>query len=420
MLLCSINEIESGMVVAATVRHPSRPEMELVSPGLILDRDLIDRLKRFEVLKMWVDHDATHDLDKKLEVSASPARQAVFKQLQESFRHASASTISSADIAAYRQTVMDLVCELTSNRDLVPLAERLANSSGDLFAHCASVAYLSVLVALELETYVIKQRQTLNTDHARDLAALGIGAMLHDIGKLAGEDKSANELSVLDAEELIEQQPGLEPDGVKAKVLAACARAYRGHTLLGYRMLEHARAPASARQIVLGHHQRWDGSGFPDMGEVTGNRIKGTQAEGKIHIFSRIVGAANVLERLLRDASGTQRPVIAALHAFGSDRFDGWFDPVVRDTVLRKIPPFSVGSQVRLSDGRAAVVLEPNPVQPCMPTVRILEDDVDRAEVIELNQNQGLTIVSCAGEDVEPYLFFLKEEQPLAARLVFT
>jgi len=414
MLLCSVNEIEPGMFVAAGVRHPARPETELVARGLELDGDMIRRLQNFGVSRIWVDHDATRDLDSKLAVDASPARRAVLDKLKESFREASAATISAADLVGYRQSVMDLVCELTSNRGLAPLAERLASGSGTMFEHSASVAYLSVLVALELETYIVKQRGKLDADHARDITALGIGAMLHDIGKLTADAPSTRVLDVRHMEQLTSQRDGSDADqDIKAELCDYCE-----HAVLGYRMLESARAPASARQVVLGHHQRWDGQGFPDMSKVTGGRIEGAQQGEKIHIFSRIVGAVDLLEHLMRDASGNERPVIAALHEFHSSKYDGWFDPVIRDTVLRKVPPFAVGSRVRLSDGRAAVILEPNPVQPCMPIVRVLENDVESAQVIELADQSDLMIVVCAGEAVEQYLFFLPEEEPLAKRIM--
>ena len=415
MLLCSVNEIEPGMHVAASVRHPARPDMELVARGLELDDALIRRLQGFGVPRIWVDHDATRDLDNKLCVDASPARRAVLEKLQASFRAASAGTISSVEVAGYRQTIMDLVCELTSHRGLAPLAERLAGSPGSMFEHCASVAYLSILVALELETYIVNQRGKLDVENARDLTALGIGAMLHDIGKLAIDQPKAAGIDARLIDQL--EQAGETPED-RAR-FRSLLDAYRQHPVLGYQMLESARAPASARQVVLGHHQRWDGGGFPDMSKVTGGRIEGTQKGEKIHIFSRIVAAADLLEHLMRDASGKQRPVIAALHAFRSPKFDGWFDPVVQDTVLRKVPPFAVGSQVRLSDGRAGVVLEPNPVQPCMPVVRLLAGDVDSAEVLTLSGQSQLMIVSCAGENVEPYLFFVPEQEPLAKRFMF-
>src|SRR5262249_37883776 len=142
---------------------------------------------------------------------------------------------------------------------------------------------------------------------------------------------------------------------------------YDRHTLDGYKMLRLSRGAASVTQAALNHHQRFDGSGWPDMAVATQNRRSGTQSGRQIHIFTRIVAAANVLDNLMRSATGDRLPPAAALHAFASSRFDGWFDPVVRRAALRRIPPFAVGSQVKLSDGRKAVVIAPSMENPCRP-----------------------------------------------------
>lgn len=417
MLLCGIDDIKAGMTVVASVMHPDRPETELINPGVELDARMLSRLKDLGVDRVWIDHDAAQDLDKQVKLGPSPAHQAVYEKLKASIRDNSARTISAGTMLAYRQAVSNLVCELMGSPALATLAERMSHcNEGDLFRHGANVAYLSVLIGLQMETYIVKQRSKLATEHAKDLTALGIGAMLHDIGKLGEPSAEARDLNALSAHR---RQHAMDPNDVPAvESFKPVLRDYQNHPAIGYRLLEAANAPASARQVVLTHHQHWDGDGFPEMEHVTRGRKQGTQSGEQIHIFSRIVCAADLLDHLLSEADAAGRPAIAALSAFNDRAFENWMDPVIRDAVLRTVPPFPVASHVRLSDGRAAVVIAPNPTQPCLPTLRLLDDTGGAAaEPLALAEHRDLAITHLTGEPVGEHIFLLAEDAPMAKKL---
>jgi hypothetical protein len=183
---------------------------------------------------------------------------------------------------------------------------------------------------------------------------------------------------------------------------------YDAHTLAGRELLENANALARVTHTVLNHHQRFDGGGWPDMTRLTAGRATGPLRGKRIHIYARVVSAANVLDNLLRDAEG-RRPPAAALHDFASPRFDGWFDPVIRRAVLLRVPPFAVGTDVRLSDGRRAVVVAPStvPHEPCRPVVRILSGArrPQDADTQNLAEAPGVFITHALGVEVAPYLY---------------
>jgi HD-GYP domain-containing protein (c-di-GMP phosphodiesterase class II) len=292
-----------------------------------------------------------------------------------------------------------MVCLLIGDGKYASMSDALFGSAG-LAGHSTNVAYLSILIGLELQVYIIKERPRLAAVHANDMGLLGLAGMLHDIGKTQGAPVEHHEVHGGDG----------HPEG------------YDQHTLLGYHMLRSGRASASVTQVALNHHQRFDGTGWPDMALVTGHRRQGAQAGHDIHVFGRIVGAANVLDNLLRTAAGGRVPPVAALHAFASGRFDGWFDPVVRRAALRRVPPFAVGSEVVLSDGRRAIVVAPNLVSPCRPTVRVREPGARTPDspdpTLELQQRPELSITHFLGIDVAKWLYTVppleasKETQP--------
>jgi HD-GYP domain-containing protein (c-di-GMP phosphodiesterase class II) len=382
------------MAVGGSVVHPRRPETELLRPGAILEGPMIERLRRIGVPEVWVHHDATDDLDAAVAPDLSRAQTTVYRKLKKDFGRMASATISTARVHDYRLAITDLVFRLISSRKYAHLSHALINERDRSFAHGANVAFLSLLVGLEIETYVVRQRPRLAPEHARDVVPLGLGAMLHDLGKmkLEGPAKQHHEI----------HPPPDDSDTGKA---------YRDHPELGYDMLVECRMPATARQIVLNHHQRFDGSGWPDLTTLTRGRQEGPQEEQKIHIFSRIVAAANVLDNLMHHPGEEPPPTVAALREFAGSRFDGWFDPVVRDLVIRRIPPFPIGALVRLSDGGRAVVVRPSFDQPCRPVVRLLADSgrpaAKEQPTIDLEAGSDLHIVECAGQQVERHLFEL-------------
>ena len=178
MLLCGIGDLEPGMKVGATVIHPRRPELNLLRPGVDLDAEMIRQLPRLGVSELWIEHDATNDLDAAVAPKLTQLQTEVYLQLRGDIAKLARVTVSTAQIQSYRRTISELVLELTASGKYARLSRQLLDDPGDLFVHGANVAFLSTLVGLELQSYVIRQRPRLPIQHARDIVPLGLGAML--------------------------------------------------------------------------------------------------------------------------------------------------------------------------------------------------------------------------------------------------
>jgi putative two-component system response regulator len=99
---------------------------------------------------------------------------------------------------------------------------------------------------------------------AADVQTLYRGAFLHDIGMLAIPDAVLNKRS------------GLEPDEYER---------VKSHTILGDRLCGNLRSMHAVRPIVRSHHERLDGSGYPDG-------LRGDD----IPLVAQIVGVIDVYE----------------------------------------------------------------------------------------------------------------------------
>lgn len=103
------------------------------------------------------------------------------------------------------------------------------------------------------------------------VADLRLGAVLHDLGNLGIEDAVLNKVGRLTPEERVKME---------------------AHTRLGATLVEGIDALVPAIPVILYHHERWDGSGYP-------KRLLG----GDTPIEARIVAIADAYDAMVSTRS---------------------------------------------------------------------------------------------------------------------
>jgi putative nucleotidyltransferase with HDIG domain len=241
---------------------------------------------------------------------------------------------------------------------------------------------------MKLDRYLIDQRRHKSAWEAKDLHLLGLGCLLHDIGKMRVPQEILYKPSRLTPAETLTMQR---------------------HTTLGYQMVKRS-VPASAAEVVLNHHQRFDGSGYPArMDRATGEALPALAGK-QIPVFSRIAILADVY-----DAATTTRyyseakPPVQVLHEMRT-RCRGFFDPVVEEAFCRTVPAFPIGQVVTLSNGVEAAVVDFNAEFPVRPKVQCLRAsdgerfDYPSLEEIDLALYDDLSVVAVDGCDVRQFV----------------
>ena len=124
-------------------------------------------------------------------------------------------------------------------------------------------------------------------------------AMLHDVGKVAVSDR------------ILRKRRSLSTDEHRAMQL---------HTIYGARLFTHpdSACDQAARDVALGHHERWDGTGYPGhIVDLYGRRVRaGRPKRGtEIPIMARIVAVADTYDALIsRRAHKQPWPEHRAIH----------------------------------------------------------------------------------------------------------
>lgn len=385
MLILPIEQAEPGMRLVMTVTHPEQPDQELLKPGFVLDKAVLERLRKLGVPFVYVDYPDLADLDRHLLPYLSPARQRIYSHVKNTIAAVQKTARPTVTFPDYYAATRDLVIMLLSNGELPIYMDLLSETGSDAVRHSTTVAHLAVTIGIRMEQYIVQQRSRLPARHAREVVNLGVAGMLHDIGKAklgAG----------------LQEHTGLNPpQDPKLR------EEWESHPQVGADMLRHG-VESSAVAAVLQHHQHYDESGFPPL--VRRGKPDGLLAGDHIHVFGRIILAADLYDRLALAADGKRRrPPIEILHLMRSQHGQ-WLDPVILKTLPKVIPPLPPGSRLTLSDGTHAVVTVVDPERPYCPTVRRLDADHLKltGDPITLTPDLPVSIRACGGANVEPIL----------------
>jgi HD-GYP domain-containing protein (c-di-GMP phosphodiesterase class II) len=135
-------------------------------------------------------------------------------------------------------------------------------------------------------------------------------------------------------------------------------------------MLDGSRWSPLVKAVVLRHHERWNGSGYPDG-----------RAGEDIHQMARTAAVADVYdaitsERLYAPARPAHEGVKTVVDGSGT-----LFDPTVVDAFCQVVAPFPAGTEVELCDGRRGLVARVHEEALDRPEVRLIDTRGDGEEV---------------------------------------
>lgn len=223
------------------------------------------------------------------------------------------------------------------------LAVRLVNHNGAdrAAAHALNVSVISLLMGRALG---------LAED---DLLDLGLGALLHDIGKLDMPERLRHAQSGFSAAEL---------------------NAYRDHVAQGVAQGQRMALSAGALDVLAQHHEHADGSGFP-----------AGLGSDRLSAAARIVAIVNRYDNLCNPSARvpalTPHEAVSTLFAQSRSRFDAG----ILGAFIRMMGVYPAGSLVQLTDDRYALVMAVNSSRPLKPRVLVHDSHTPRSEALLLN-----------------------------------
>jgi len=266
--------------------------------------------------------------------------------------------------------------------DAMPLVEEISKSvsrnpgavislarlkTKDDYTYMHSVAVCALMVALARQLGLDEQQ----TKQA------GMAGLLHDIGKMMIPMEILNKPGKLTDDEFL---------------------AVKSHPEEGHRMLLEGRGVDEvALDVCLHHHEKIDGSGYPEG-------LAGEQ----ISQFARMAAICDVY-----DAITSNRPYKSGWDPAESlKKMAEWskshFDPMIFQSFVKSLGIYPIGSLVRLESGRLGVVVDQSPKSLLTPLVKVFFSTKSNMritpEVVDLAQKGCLDKI-VTREDPEKWKF---------------
>jgi HD-GYP domain-containing protein (c-di-GMP phosphodiesterase class II) len=264
----------------------------------------------------------------------------------------SGKPLSPEAVDSLQDVVQRLLRQVMTSEGVALALADLSSADAYTFQHSIDVTALGLLIGqryFRQHGWVDYRGERHFTRLDERLSSLGLGLLLHDIGKLVIPDAILHKPGKLTPEEW---------------------RVMKSHPRAGVDMLDGSQWSPLVKAIVLRHHERWDGSGYPD-GKV------GEQ----IHQMARIAAVADVYDAITSDRSyAPARPPQEGVRAI-TDGSGTLFDPDVVGTFSAVVAPFPPGSPIELNEERRGVVVSVPDHALDRPVVRILEGPGAQSEV---------------------------------------
>lgn len=364
MRLVSLRQVRPGMKLGRTVF--TEDGKVLLGSGMVLTERLISGLVRSQIDSIYIDDPRTEGIEVE-DVIRPQTRQIAVETIEKTFRQITNSNKLARKISLiemglhFQRAFSSILDDLLQNKQMIGHLATISTHSPSMYHHSVNVAVLATAVGMSLGYN--RQR----------LMELGIGAMLHDIGKLH-----------LPEEMLKKQDRWSEEEREIAKQ----------HTMHGFNLLrkQHDISLLSAH-VCLQHHERLDGSGYPQG-------LHGKQ----IHEYAQIVGIADIYDSLTSPRPWRKRymPQDALEFLLGSGGH--LFEHTLVNAFIKHIAVFPIGSSVVLNTGEVGVVSRVDPDYSHRPTVRIIKDgrgnDVHHPFDLDLKTNIKLFIVGFEDDEL--------------------
>jgi HD-GYP domain-containing protein (c-di-GMP phosphodiesterase class II) len=330
----------------------------LLNKGVTLTTGYIKALQKRHILSVYIEGVAIPEdfITQQQDAIEETIRADAFASIQNLFEKGDVAAIK-----AVTASVENIMRELMAGKTAIGALTEISSTDAYTYAHSVDVCILA------LETGILQK-------YEKDkLLKLGVGCILHDLGKVKTPSEILNKTGKLTNKEfdIIKKHP------------------HDGYQLA--RKIQPDLAENSA-SIIYGHHERRDGRGYP----------LGLEGEN-IDEMSSICAIADAYNALTTDRP--YRKAVPSNEAYEYLMASGYdiAGQKVRDAFLHCVTPFPVGSMVLLSTGDIGVVVQVNHDIPLRPQVYV----ATRKHMIDLSSELSITVLKISEEVIADQIITL-------------
>lgn len=324
--------LREGMVLAKSLY--GKDGVLLLQQGQQLKQSYISHIAHYGFQGVYIADKLSEEIEIKTVIN-DELRNSAANAVRDIYVQSTTTGISQSVANDTKAIMHNIVEDIIKNRHLMVNMVDLKSYDNYTYYHSVNVGVLAIVVGVAL-----------GMNHCT-LYKLGLGALLHDMGK------------VFIAKEIIDKTDLLTPEEYEE---------IKKHPVLGYEYLLNANLgfPASALIGILQHHERIDGSGYPEG--LSGKRITR---------LSRIITIADVFDAMTSDRPYRPGMMPSEVMEFLMGGAGTLFDPEIVYLFTRKVAAFPLGTCVLLSNGITAIVVENYEDCGLRPKVKVINNDAD-------------------------------------------
>lgn len=305
-----LSELKSGMKLAKDVILPDGRLLLLA--GFIIKPMYMRKLAAFNIHEVYIDKDSFTPVEELYEEKLYRYAQDTIREIFTQVRNGKDSKIT-----VVKETVVEIIQKVMENETVLLQLTGIRDIDNYTFLHSVDVCIYSTIMGKKM-------------GYGKEaLIDLGIGAILHDIGKCK-----------------VPMEILLKPD----KLTDGEFREMKLHTVYGCEIIKSVYGLNSKiAGIAFQHHEKWDGSGYP-LG--ISDKI--------INPFSRIVSLADVYDALTSDRIYKEKELPHKAADYIRKNSGVLFDPDIVDLFISNIAVYSEGTIVLLSTGELGSIVSTN------------------------------------------------------------
>lgn len=320
----------------------------LISVGTIMKKDYIFRLKDLKIEFIYVEDEIGKgvNLVNSLELHIKDQCQEYIRDILCKYTYDDESELEDVKVVAD-----EIISEVMAEPEVIYNLSSIRNKNESTYSHSLNVCALAVIIALKMKIPKNKIRE------------IAIGCLLHDIGftyiSLDYQNLKMNTCTDKERKEIMK------------------------HIIYGYSAIEKMEwlSPVS-KDIIIGHHERIDGSGYPF--HLKDDRIK---------IGSRIAAVCDEFDSLVYGNLVKKLKVHEAIDYIVS-KASILFDFNVVKAFVDSVAAYPIGALVITNQKEIGIVLRQNSKCPTRPVIRIIKNKEGKkpSEWIEKDLTKELTL----------------------------
>ncbi len=298
----------------------------MLAKGMRLTPVLISSLLRHGYTRVAIDDRLLDDVLPDPFIREETRREAI-RALDQTFRKVVAGSL--ANLRPVKDAVNLITADLQKEKGASIGLYSLSSYDEQTYTHSLNVCVLSIAVGQKLKLSAGALRQ------------LGIGALLHDAGKMLIPHTILNKPSKLTEDEYA---------------------LVKTHTTKGWEILSECyEVGPIAAHAALDHHEREDGSGYP------------RQRSGKgISVVGKITAVADVYEAMTSDRPQRKAILPEIVHSYLSGAKGSLFASEAVDALLSTVALYPAGTILSFWGGYVGVVTKQDRRSTSRPRVRIM------------------------------------------------